>query len=274
MSVPGNLHKFLREGYYTRIILGMENGLQPRSTSGAGVKPGENGWRLEIPAGAVGTYRLAQLDDYSSLSRRHFPHSPPWGLSLRARVSATNLPGTWGFGVWNDPFGFSIGLGGTVGRLPVLPNVAWFFHGSPPNWLSFQDGIPAQGFFAGTFHSPQIPSLLLAPALVALPFLPFRPFSRLLRRLAGKMIHQDATTIPADVTNWHDYSIGWLHDSTEFKVDGETILKTSLAPAPPLGLVLWLDNQYAAWTPEGKLGYGTLENPNAWLEINSKYFTR
>ena len=43
-------------------------------------------------------------------------------------------------------------------------------------------------------------------------------------------------------------------------------------PTPPLGLVLWIDNQFAAWTPEGRLGYGVLENAAAWMEIEELRF--
>jgi hypothetical protein len=32
-------------------------------------------------------------------------------------------------------------------------------------------------------------------------------------------------------------------------------------------LVIWIDNQFAAWTPEGRVNNGTLENPAAWMEI-------
>jgi hypothetical protein len=228
-----------------------------------------NSWRLEIPAGKHGTYRLAQLDDYTALSRKHFQHSPPWTLSLQARISSSNLPGTWGFGLWNDPFGFSLGFGGIAGRFPVLPNAAWFFHASPLNWLSFRNGIPAHGFFAGTIRSPRLPSLLLAPALLALPLFALRPISRLMRKVAGQTVLQDSTTISTDVTRWHEYRITWLHELCEFKIDNETIVKTSISPHPPLGLVLWVDNQYAAWTPEGRLGYGMLDNPAACLELKS-----
>ena len=247
----------------------MEIDLKSRCTPGAAVDRTENNWRLGIPAGVGGTYRLAQLDDYAASSRRGFHHTPPWTLSLTARASASNLPGTWGFGLWNDPFGFSPGFGGTAGRLPALPNAAWFFHGSPPNWLSLFDGIPGEGFFAGMIHSPRIPSLLLVPALPALPFLALRPISRLLRRLAGQIIRQETATISVDVTKWHKDSIGWLRESMEFKIDDETILLTPHSPDPPLGLVIWIDNQFAAWTPEGRLSYGTLDNPAAWLELKS-----
>ncbi len=283
--------------------------LSPRLTANASVTATSGGWRLTIPAGPRGTYRLAQLDDYTHLPRRAFRWRPPLMFSLRARVSAANLPGTWGFGLWNNPFGFSLGLGGTAGRLPALPNAAWFFHASPENHLSLRgaqrrsnplagqeiassggldtqrtlldhpprndpstgsgQAPPANGFFAGTFRSPRWPPLLLAPGLLALPLLALRPVSRLLRRLAGRIMRQEVALIAVDVTGWHDYSLEWLCEICTFKVDGKAILQTPISPLPPLGLVIWIDNQYAAWRPDGSLGYGTLENPEAWMEIEN-----
>ncbi len=96
-----------------------------------------------------------------------------------------------------------------------------------------------------------------------------KPISQLLRNVASHIIKQDSATIFFDVTKWHEYSITWLRECVDFKVDGTTILETSVSPTQPLGLVFWIDNQYAAWTPEGRLGYGTLENPEAWLEFKS-----
>jgi hypothetical protein len=251
--------------------------LYPRTTPAASVTPTAGGWRLAIPAGPRGGYRLAQLDDYMHLPRRAFPWDSPLtpreprgvALSLRARLSASNLPGTWGFGLWNDPFGFAIGFGGTRRRLPALPNTAWFFHASTESYLSLLNDTPANGFFAGTFRSPRWPSPLLAPALLALPFLALRPASRLLRRLAGHLVRQDGNAVSVDVTQWHDYSICWQTGTVLFIVDGAEIFRTPLAPHGPLGLVLWIDNQYAAWRPDGSLGYGTLANPAAWLEIEN-----
>jgi hypothetical protein len=248
----------------------MEIQLRPRQTSGSSVIQAATGWRLEIPDGASRFYRLAQLDDYGILSRSHFLHSPPLAFSLRARLSEVDLPGTWGFGLWNDPFGLSLGFGGKPGRLPTLPQTAWFMHASPPNWLSLRDHperIPANGFFAGTFRSPRIPSFLFTPGLLALPLCAIRRISRFLRRLAGRIIHQDASSVILDVTQWHEYSIHWLSESCIFSVDEKTILHTPCSPRPPLGLVLWIDNQFAAWNPEGTLGFGTLENPTAALEF-------
>ncbi len=251
--------------------------LTPRHTPGAKVSQTADGWRMDIPAGPRRVYRLAQLDDYMHLPCRAFPWDPPltprepWGvaLSLHARLSDSNLPGTWGFGLWNDPFGFAIGFGGTARRLPALPNAAWFFHASQENYLSLRNDIPPNGFFAGTFRSPRWPSPLLAPALLALPFLALRPASRLLRRLASRIVRQDAAAVRVDVTQWHAYSIRWQADAVLFLVDGAEILHTHITPRGPLGLVLWIDNQYAAWTPQGRVAYGTLENPAAWLEIEN-----
>jgi hypothetical protein len=256
----------------------MESEVAARQAGGATLARTTAGWRLGLPAGPAHAYRLAQLDDYARTARSRLKHGPPWTFTLQARVSKVDLPGTWGFGLWNDPFGLSLGFGGgKPGRLPTLPQTAWFMHASKPNWLSLRDepspgsgqAIPANGFFAGTFRSPHLPSLLFAPGLLAIPFLGIKPISRLLRRLAGRIIHQDGASVDLDVTRWHAYSIQWLREGCTFCVDGDTVLHTSCAPRPPLGLVLWIDNQYAAWTPEGKLGYGTLENPAAWLEIEN-----
>ena len=45
-------------------------------------------------------------------------------------------------------------------------------------------------------------------------------------------------------------------------------MQTNISPNGPLSLVIWVDNQYAALPPRGRLRYGTLPNPEpAWLEI-------
>ena len=244
----------------------MEIDLSQRLTPGSTLTHGPNGWRLEIPEGAKKTYRLAQLDDYSNRARRDLRWKPPLSATLRARVSARDLPGTWGFGFWNDPFGLSLGFGGTPGRLPALPETTWFFHASPPNFLALNDALPAQGFFAGAIHSTS-PGWFALAGLPALPLLAIRRTSRLLRRFANRFIHEEAVSIAADVTRWHEYTIQWLRDGSVFLMDGQTILRSSCSPSPPLGLVLWIDNQYAGWSPRGEIRFGTLNNPAAWLEV-------
>ncbi|MGA2489276.1 MAG: hypothetical protein ABSF99_03685, partial [Anaerolineales bacterium] len=167
---------------YTRIMLGMEIPLTSRQTPGSSVIQTSAGWRLDIPAGPSRTYRLAQLDDYALTPRSRLRQLPPCTLSLHARLSSSDLPGTWGFGLWNDPFGLSLGFGGKPGRLPVLPQTAWFMHASPPNWLSLRDDpetVPANGFFAEALRSPRIPPFLFLPSVLALPLLAIKPVSRL-----------------------------------------------------------------------------------------------
>jgi hypothetical protein len=255
----------------------MEFDLFPRQTGGGTVIKNNSLWRLDIPAGSSRSYRLAQLDDYAHTARSRFKNLTPFTLRLRARLSRADLPGTWGFGLWNDPFGLSIGFGGETARLPALPQTAWFMYASPPNWLSLQDArsqtldktIPANGFLAGTFTSPHISSFLFLPGLLALPLILVTPISRLLRRLARRFIRQDAVRVVLDVTQWHDYSIDWKSDVCTFKTDGNQILSTTWSPRSPLGLVIWIDNQFAAWDPKGHLAYGTLETPSASLELEN-----
>lgn len=243
-------------------------GLKERTTSHAHIKEISGGWRLELDEGSPGTYRLAQLDNYAGLSRGAFPHSAPFKVQLNARASHKELPGTWGFGLWNDPFGFSLGLGGTHGRLPALPNAAWFFFASQQNHLSLRNELPGSGALAATFQSPRIPALALAPAVIALPLLAWAPTSRWLRRQASKVIRQDAVTLNIDATDWHEYELIWRNDLLKFSMDGKLVLQTPIKPRPPLALVLWLDNQYAAWQPSGRLSYGASSTPpDCWVEM-------
>jgi hypothetical protein len=243
--------------------------LKPKLSPGAKCKPlPEGGWHLEIPSGPQRSYRLAQLDDYADLPRKRFPWNPPVRLSLRGRASHKVIPGTWGFGLWNDPFSFSLGLGGASRHIPALPNAAWFFFASPPNYLSFQDDLPAQGALASTFRSPSLPGISLTLGAPALPFTFWPTAARLLRRLGARIIQQDSTLMTLEPTDWHNYRLDWLPDRVSLSVDGQIMLETGLVPRPPLGLVIWVDNQYAALPPDGRLAFGSLANPEpAWIEI-------
>jgi len=187
---------------------------------------------------------------------------------VRARASAPETPGTWGFGLWNDPFSFSLGFGGAGRWFPALPNAAWFFFASPPNHLSLRDDQPGCGALAQVFRSPRLPGPLLGLGLPAAPFLLWPPTARLLRRLARKVVRQDGVALELDPTVWHTYTFTWQAEQVSFRIDHRTVFTTHLKPRGPLGLVLWVDNQYAAFTPAGRLGYGFLENPEpAWIEV-------
>jgi hypothetical protein len=230
------------------------------ATPNANVESIQNGWRLRIPKGDSLHYRDAQLDDYSPLPRHKFPHHS-LSLSLRARASSNSIPGTWGFGAWNDPFGLSLGFGGSPFRSPALPNAVWFFSASEENHLSFQDNRPAQGFIAQTFRSPKFHPLLIPAGLVF-------PFSRkTTRKILGKVIEEDSIALSVDVTQWHGYKLEWRSKRVGFYVDDIQVFESPVCPKPPLGVIIWIDNQYAAFTPEGRLAFGVLDGEDGWLEI-------
>ncbi len=240
-------------------------------------------FRLSVPAGEAGQYRLAQLDDYAKSTRGKFPHRSPISLRLMARASNAYIPGTWGFGFWNYPFGFSLSFSENGFRLPALPNAVWFFNASKENYLSFQDPpaaspekSAAKGLLAQVFRSPRF-DLRLIPAALAFPF-----SRRITRRFLGKVIDETgvqlwnpapapwSTQANVDPTQWHRYQIDWREKRVSFQVDDRLVLESTVGPHPPLGLVIWIDNQYAAFTPEGKIGFGVLENPEpAWLEVKN-----
>jgi hypothetical protein len=244
-----------------------DTGLKPHQTPAAEVAEIAAGaWRLVIPAGRAGQYRLAQLDDYRSLSRQAFPWQPPLRLTLEARASADNLPGTWGFGLWNDPFGNGLAYGGTR-LLPALPKAAWFFFASEQNYLSFRNDQPAHGALAGVFRSPSLPVWPFLPLAPLAVLLAVRPLARIGRRMAAGIVREHAAALGLDVTRWHNYAIDWRSDGVIFSVDGQVVDESPVSPTGPLGLVVWIDNQYAAWRPDGRLGYGTLAGPEAWIEV-------
>lgn len=248
--------------------------MKARTTPDASIQKTDKGYLLKIPAGDSSSYRFAQMDDYFGLPRRNFPHRS-LTLSLRARCSSLSLPGTWGFGAWNDPFGMSLGFGANRLRLPTLPNAAWFFGASQENHLSFggqvatsetrsvsRPPLPANGFLAQTFRSPKFHPALI-PAGFALPISP-----KTTRRLLSNVIAEDSSTLDVDVTQWHGYKLEWKESGVKWYMDDSLVFESPISPNPPLGLVIWIDNQYASFTPDGKIGFGVLKNPeSAWLEI-------
>lgn len=241
---------------------------RPRTSPAASVTstPG-GGFVLQLPAGDSRAFRLAQLDDYVEEPRRGFSWSSPLSLSLRARLSSQDYRGTWGFGLWNDPFGLPLGVRGTARRLPALPNAAWFFFASEPNQLSLRDDRPGNGFLAATFSSPRLPAPLLAPGLLALPLLVWKSSSRWLRRLAARVVRGDARRLDVDPSRWQEYRLQWDPVHVGFGVGREPVFETEVAPQGPLGLVIWMDNQFAAWRADGSTATGLLTGPAATLEI-------
>mgnify|MGYP001070314186 CR=1 FL=1 len=238
----------------------MNDKLEKREANGGRVTgTSENGFHLGIPGMPSGTYGLAQLDDYMHLPRRKFPHTPPFSLRIEARVSGQCLPGTWGFGLWNDPFSVGFGAGGMSRLLPVAPNAAWFFYGSGDNHLSLRDDLPGSGFHAKTFRSPLLPSILSLAAVPGLPLLLWPLAARFVRKLSRQVVKEDATLLDVDLKDWHAYQLDWQDDSVTFSVDGEEVFQTNLSPRGRLGLVIWMDNQFFRFDSEGQIGFGFLQ---------------
>lgn len=227
--------------------------------------------RLVVPPTGAAHYTNAQLDDYHQWAatgrarRLPFTSAPPLRLALRARASHAAPRGTLGFGFWNEPFSVR-------GAVLGAPSVAWFFYASPPSDMALVPGVPGHGWKAATLNMGRWPGLLLAPAALAavgltkVPGLG-RPVLDLARRF---MRAHEAPLADVALDQWHHYALDWRRDAAVFTVDGVERLRAPAPPAGPLGCVLWIDNQYAVASLEGRFGFGVLPLPEAqWLEVEA-----
>lgn len=249
----------------------MINNLKKREIHGGQViRSGENGIRLVIPQTPIKTYSLAQLDNYLHLPRKKFPHRPNMKIQLDARIIGKDIKGTFGFGLWNDPFSFGFGPAGVTKFLPVMPNAAWFFYASNPNYLSLRDDPPSSCFHAKTFTSPLIPSFLSILGAPLVPFLLFPPTARCIRRLLRSVVKEEMEAISIEIRDWHTYCLFWQADWVVFGIDGTELFKTTVSPKGKLGLVIWIDNQFFRFDSDGQLSFGYLEtNSEQIMEIKN-----
>jgi hypothetical protein len=82
------------------------------------------------------------------------------------------------------------------------------------------------------------------------------------------VIHEDAASLSLDVTQWHIYRLEWSPSRSTFWVDDRLVFQSPVSPQSPLGTVIWIDNQYAAFMPDGRLKWGLEKNPESeWLEV-------
>jgi hypothetical protein len=226
--------------------------------------------RLTLPPKPSG-YADAQLDDTASLPRSRFLWQPPLHLRLRARASHTAPLGTLGFGFWNDPFAVSLGQGGAARRLPTAPRALWFFYASPPADMRFTPRVGGHGWKAMQLTTRPMPTaalVTLAPAAVVLSQLP--PLrGPVLRRALGRVQAAEAM-LSVDLTDWHTYEIDWQAGQTEFRLDGQVVLRAPFPLAGPLGFVAWIDNQFATATVESGFRFGLVPlTEHEWLEIEA-----
>jgi hypothetical protein len=247
----------------------MRPDLQTRLANGGNVQGSlDDQMMLSIPPIAAGKYGLAQVDDYLHLRRSKFPHQAPLKFTLEARVSASDLPGTWGFGFWNDPFSLGFGGGGMARVLPVIPNAAWFFYGSEKNYLSLRDDQPTDGFHAKSIRSTRLPSILSVLAIPGLSFLLWPAAMRLIRKLMRPVIHEEGIGLSIAVDHWHTYALEWTGEQVIFSVDLNEVLTTHISPCGRLGLVIWIDNQFFRFSPDGRISFG-VEGVyvDQWLQV-------
>jgi hypothetical protein len=231
----------------------------PKETAQAepGLRPLFERAELELPP--VRSYADAQLDDTQNLARGALRWKPPLRLSLRARASAPDPRGTFGFGFWNDPFSLSLGMGGAARKLPAAPQCAWFFYGSPPHDLPLAGGVPGSGWKAQVLSFGSLPPLLLAPiAAGGILLAAFPPSRRWAFRQAKRFYAAEERLLDTDPSAWHAYALEWTGSAVRFFVEGAEVLHAVHPPRPPLGLVLWIDNQYAVASGEKGFGFGVL----------------
>ena len=91
-----------------------------------------------------------------------------------------------------------------------------------------------------------------------------------MRPVGRRLVQQDAVQLSVDPADWHNYTLEWQTQRVLFQVDDQVILDTPVSPHGRLGLVLWIDNQYAAFNPQGGLRFGRLPTLEpAWLELDN-----
>jgi hypothetical protein len=234
------------------------------AVGGGGLLRTVDGLRFVNPPLDGTRYCNAQLDDYQRLPRRAFLHRPPLQLTVRARFShaPAALRGTGGFGFWNDPF-LMTGL-----RTPALPRALWFFYAAPPGDLRLAVGTPGHGWKAAALDAltPGAAAALPLAALAA-PLLRRPDFYRRLWPYFERRFGIAEAALDVAPAQWHTYTLTWEPHAATFAVDGAVVL---MAPSPrgPLGFVAWLDNQYLAVHPSGRIRWGLVaKSEQQWLEI-------
>lgn len=232
-----------------------EDGLDPswqQVNVGGGEVCARNGiLHLTKPHTATDVYANAQIDDYQNLRRRDFLWRPPLTFTIRARFSHNDLTGTAGFGFWNDPFMM------TAARRPALPRAIWFFYSSSPSNMDLAMDVPGYGWKAATIDAQRpLFYALLPTAPIAIPLMHSQPIYRFLWPIAQRAIDVSEALIPQSMMDWHTYRIEWLAQTAAFFIDDHLIMECKTPPRGPLGLVIWIDNQYMVVTPQGRVKHG------------------
>src|SRR5689334_903697 len=188
--------------------------------------------RMTLESARQGEYSDAQIDDYGSIARSHFPWRPPLRMSVIGRsslpaatvgnryVSEGTLRGTAGFGFWNYPFSVK-------GDILMLPEAIWFFYASPPSNMALVPGIPGWGWKAQVVHTMSLRSLVATVPLAAtiatgLLSGKTRPAARWMQKVSGAY----EALLPVEMNEWHSYTLEWRLSEALFWVDNALVLRS------------------------------------------------
>ena len=217
--------------------------------------------RLVAGPAAAGSLTDVELNDHRLFPRGGWPWRPPLRMTVRARAShpADALTGTAGFGFWNSPFGAS-------NDTLAAPQALWFFHASPPSYMSLAREGHGTGWRAQVLNAPQVPRpVVVAGALAWFLLKPLRP---LFYRAAATQVGGGEAPVPQSLTAWHTYRIDWLRARAEFWVDDQRVFQTTSVPRGPLGFVAWIDNSMLN-VSQGAFAFGNLAiEERQWLELS------
>jgi len=154
-------------------------------------------------------------------------------------------------------------------RRPALPQAIWFFHASPPGNMKLDRRVPGHGWKAAAIDAGRPAAWLLAPlAPLAVLLMRFETPYRALWPRIQRALHIQEALVRDDMTAWHTYVIDWGTRRSRFFVDGRSLGRSFPSPHGPLGLVVWLDNQYMIVTPQGRFRWGLLDiQGEQWMEV-------
>lgn len=245
-------------------------GIRPLLAGDGRVAEAGNALCLSVGPQDGSRYSNAQLDDYHAENR--FRHRPPVTLQLRARFSVpySLFGGTAGFGFWNDPAGMS----GRVRLAP--PQAVWFFLASPHSRMPLVLDRPGWGWTAATLGVRLRDALWLAPLAPVLMLAARSPAraAHLWSWLKARLRLSGTPLCIDDLTDWHDYRLAWTATGAHFWIDGAPVAHAPHAPPGPLGLVIWIDNQYLVAEPTGELRSGSVACGAQSLEIAELHLER
>jgi hypothetical protein len=245
------------------------------TTGGAYLQTSKSILRFGYDSATPERYSDSQIDDYTMLSKADYLWKPPLRMTVRARFSHPTanenstektkgiLRGTAGFGFWNKPFTMQ-------GNWFTFPEAVWFFYSAPPSNMALVPGVPGWGWKAQVIHTTAgsaaanaVPTF--ANAVYGRVQSKVQPKGHAMQRLTGA--HE--ALVAEDITEWHTYTLEWRENSSLFWVDGNLLLEAPKAPTKPLGLVVWLDNEYAVVTPKGELRFGKTTAGKQWMDVDS-----